>query len=268
MQLVELHHVEPQLHADGGLQHERLVLLPCHDLHGQPLQVIELRTVEGLDERFGVGFEGRLPTQMPCRPLCRGQHDAQVVVGIVDDVCLEARRCQLTGILGYECETHVEHVTALSLHRLGLEGHRSVGRVIILIIRGYATRGQGCRNGFVAHRRGTVSRCCRLGLLAGTLCRTGVWPLEIIGVGLYHHHLRAEHRDVKAILVFNKYDVLALKARYGSASHFIEEAHFLSYFHSVCRFCNLGAKVVKNVHTCRLDTQSLMFFVIRCAHDD
>ena len=134
MQFVELHSVQTQFHAHGRLEAEGLVLFPSNQLHGKMLQVVEHGTVEGLQQLLGVGLDDTLPAQMPCGALTVGKGGADIVVGVVDEICLETCVSELASVFRHESQAYVQQLTALALLRLWLVSDGAVGRVIPCII--------------------------------------------------------------------------------------------------------------------------------------
>ena len=90
MELEEFHGVYAELHVHSRLENERLVCLVCKQLHADFRQRIKVFTANFLYELLGVGVYGALRQQRPACPLSSKKAVGYVVVGVVDEIQLEA----------------------------------------------------------------------------------------------------------------------------------------------------------------------------------
>ena len=217
VQLVELCHVEAQLHQRGVLQGKPLSLLEGDVLHchvGHRVQVVVAKLVE---RHLRVGLHQVVVACGPLAVLVAACHVGEVeeVVAVVHQHRVERGGVQVLDLAGLVGEHDVEHLALLGLkHRLhgfGLWlGRRHVGLHEFAL---YLQR-----------------------LLIGGVVRLG---------GVDHHHFACQSRALEAVLVFHIHH-LAVDSRHTAASHIVEKAHYIIHFYHVISFLLLllTAKVV------------------------
>ena len=129
-----------------------------------------------------------------------------IVVAVVDDICLKARRRDSLHVHRYKGEIGVELVTAASFLCESLEGDGTVGRVVVEVVVRYL-------DAFLLY------------LSCNNLRRV------VVLVVVHDHDIVNWCWNLESVLILHQYNIVSLEASDDTAAHFTYEFHFISFFH-------------------------------------
>ena len=202
VELVELHGIDTQLHVDGWLQQEGLLALVGQDLHAYALQLGKDLASELFNIELGIGLYLGGGSKMPAVGSRRKIGETHVVVGVVDEICLEAGLRQFLDIDWHEGQIGRKLFAAFALFGLRTKRDGHVGRLRLF------------------------GRC--LLLLLFHLDHV----LRVVVLFAYDDHFFDTHWHLEAVFVFDKYNVLTLEAGNTASTYLTQESYFISYFHT------------------------------------
>ena len=213
VEFVELHGIDAETHVDGRLQHERLLALVGHELHGGVGKLVEAVAPELLHKLLGVGFHLSRGAQCPVGTL--GHHICvpYIIVGVVDHIALKGGLPDVAHVGGHEGEIERELVASAALHHRHLE---VVSRVAVRLFLA-AVVGQSLLQ---RARVGRVALLLHLNLMAR----------RVVFVA-YHYHIVDGKRYLETVGIFNQHDALALETGHATAASLTQESHFVAYLH-------------------------------------
>ena len=146
-----------------------------------------------------------------------------VVIAVVDEVCLEGGGLEVAGVHGHESEVDVEHIGPTALEWTGAEGD---GLVVLVVVEGMGVGvGLLCAESVVGRARplGCQIGDGGLGLLTG----------NVVVVRIDDHALANEDRNLETVFVANEGGLIVGKTGYDAAAYLVEKSHFVSYFHGM-----------------------------------
>ena len=207
MQLVELGDIEPHFYQCRVLESEALALLECHILHSHMGHAVEVVVPELVELQLYVGLYNAMIAGGPLQRLVATGHigEIQIVIAVVHQIGIKGGGVQVFEFLGIIGEHHIEHLTLLGLeHRFLRHGLGRFG--------GFLRLHQACldvERFFVGH--GTA--------------------LLVVN----HDHITRQGGTLKSVLVFHIHH-FAVDASHFTASHIVQEAHYIVYFNHIIQF--------------------------------
>ena len=253
MNLIELHHIESDLHAHCRLELKRPLVLEGNELHGHTLALVERALLKLLQQQLGVGLNSPHGAHRPSLSLGREVGIVEAEVTVVHQISLKGGGAHRLDIHRHKGQTDVECISTthlgLAIAREACRGHQlAVGRSSLRspfrrCLSLYCRTANGLYSGAASGLASRLGSC--LSLCSPLLSRPVGLRRDVVTIRLNHHTLVHGHRDSKAVLVLYQGDVLALKSCHYSASYFAEEAHFITYFHTL--YIITGGKTTKKI---------------------
>ena len=211
MQLVELYGIYAAFNVHCRFQSKRFLLLERQQLHTHAFDVIQFLAAELFKEHLRVRFKHTIGTHSPTAARSRQIGEIEHIIAVIDNVSLETRVAEGFLVHRQESEHHIQTFT------LGTFGRtvRDYGfkRFVILDSR-------LCRSRSIASLHIIVLRLLRCSLL-----------LEVILISIYRHAFAHVHRNLKAVGILNKYNILAAETGHHSTATLVYKSNFISYLH-------------------------------------